>query len=246
MSCELCKTPLRRVRRNSFPDFIKSIIGIYPWRCSHCEKKIYRVCTEQLALVTSICVIGLCVPAMGLAWYKGRHAAPLQKAASEEGPKITVRIPNMPGMDQNPDQTPNQTPAMSQPPRQSGPADNGQGPVIYMANILHNEDITQMSEAKLTGDTIIRLIHNSAHSFQVDPRALIQLKKQGTPDDVIREMIEVTASYGPAPGTSPAPQVHPALSTQPGVAVEARYMGGIGSDAQVTWGTQGTRTHSFR
>ena len=234
MNCHLCKKPLCRARRNSCPDFIKSIIGIYPWRCSHCEKKLYRVRTEQLALVTSICVIALCVPAMGLAWYKGRHAAPLQKAASEEAPKMTVRIP---GMDQNPDQIPHQNQAIPQAPSQVSFPDRGQGPVIYMANILHNEDITQMSEAKLTADVIIRLIHNSAHSFRVDPRALIELKKRGTPDEVIREMIDVTASYGPTPRTASAPQAHPASLTTSEVAVEATYFS--------RRGTPSTRTPLF-
>ena len=199
------------------------------------REKIYRVRTEHLALVTSICVIALCVPAMVLAWYKGRHAAPLQKAASEEAPKVTGRIP---GMDQNPDQIPNQNRAIPQAPSQQSFPDRGQGPVIYMANILHNEDITQMSEAKMTGDVIIRLIHNSAHSFRVDPRALIELKKLGTPDEVIREMIDVTSSYGPTSGTASAPQVHPASLASSEVAVEATYSS--------RHGTPSTGTPSFR
>lgn len=195
------------------------------------RKKLYRVRTEQLALATSICVIALCVPAMGLAWYKGRHAAPLQKAASEEAPKMTVRIP---GMDQNPDQIPHQNQAIPQAPSQVSFPDRGQCPVIYMANILHNEDITQMSEAKLTADVIIRLIHNSAHSFRVDPRALIDLKKLGTPDEVIGEMIDVTASYGPTPRTASAPHAHPASLTTSEVAVETTYFSRLGTPSTRT------------
>ena len=207
-------------------DFLKSIIGIYPWRCSHCEKKLYKARTEQFALVASLLTVGFCVPAVGVAWYKARHQPPPPKVV-EEGPKLRVRFPGEGVPQENPQQ----------------------GPVIYMANVLHNADITQMSAAKLTGDVMIRLIRNSAHSFQVDPRALIELKKQGTPDDVIREMIEVTASYGPAM-MAPS-QAGRYLQRMDGEPVETGYMspgrngmsGGEPAGISVAFGT---RTSSFR
>ena len=50
MKCELCKKLVGRTARTSFLDYVKSIIGIYPWRCTHCGKKLYRVHPEQFAL----------------------------------------------------------------------------------------------------------------------------------------------------------------------------------------------------
>ena len=129
---------------------------------------------------------------------------------TQDAPKITVRFPGAGGRQE-----------AQQPDQQSG--NNAAGPVIYMANVLHNEDIMQMSQAKLGADVMIRLIRNSAHSFRVEPRSLIELKKEGTPDDVIREMIEVTASYGPA-----VAQAQPAQRRQQpveaGEPVETGYM----------------------
>lgn len=233
MNCELCKKPVRRTGRTSFMDYVKSIIGIYPWRCTHCEKKLYRLQTEQFALVASLCVVGLCVPAVGVAWYKSRHLGPPAKVAAP-GPQIRVQIPGVTGPENG----------MSAPT----PGDSAQGPVIYMSSVLHNEDISEMAEAKMGGDVVVRLIRNSAHSFRVDPRSLIRLKKVGTPDEVIREMIEVTSNHGSGEGFQAPQQPQQQPTVEAGEAVEASYVQPY--RGQALPGNSllplGTRTQAFR
>ncbi len=232
MKCELCKKLVGRTARTSFLDYVKSIIGIYPWRCTHCGKKLYRVHPEQFALVASLCVVGLCVAAVGVAWYKARHQDPRPRAVAQ-GPPIRVHIPGVTG------------------PKQGTSAPSGRGvprgPVIYMSSILHNEDISEMAAAKMGGDVGVRLIRNSAHSFRVDPRSLIQLKKVGTPDEVIREMIEVTRNQGGGEGYQPQPQPQPP-TVEAGEAVEASYVQPYRGEAHAgnSLIPLGTGTRTFR
>ncbi len=219
MKCELCKKLVGRTARTSFLDYVKSIIGIYPWRCTHCGKKLYRVHPEQFALVASLCVVGLCVAAVGVAWYKARHQDPRPRAVGVTGPEQGTSAPSGGGVPQ--------------------------GPVIYMSSILHNEDISEMAAAKMGGDVGVRLIRNSAHSFRVDPRSLIQLKKAGTPDEVIREMIEVTRNQGGGEGYQPLPQPP---TVEAGEAVEASYVQPYRGEAHAgnSLIPLGTGTRTFR
>lgn len=177
MKCSICSHPLRRAHRTQFTHYLLSLVGIYPWVCSHCNKSVRRVCAEQAALAGAAGILFLSILVGGIGFWRARNNRVAELVSSQSTPFVprTADVP----------QASAQRPA---------------GPGIYIANVIANEDIVQMSQAKLGGDVIIQVIRNSAHNFHVDPRSLIQLKREGAPDDVIRVMIDVSAAY-----TSPAP-----------------------------------------
>ena len=172
MKCTSCTTPLRRASGIGIFDYLRSMIGIFPWLCPHCKRNYRQVRLDRFAPVVAILALGLAVPVAYRAWIEGRHQAPpLRMATADPGISIRMPVKNIP--------------VSGTTPQPKGPVD--------VSNILHNEDIGQLSGEKIGGDVLISLIRNSAHSFRIDPAALIALKKRGTPDNVIREVIEVTS-----------------------------------------------------
>jgi hypothetical protein len=67
---------------------------------------------------------------------------------------------------------------------------------VNLDGVLSNQDVVDLTKAKLGPDVLIQMIRTSPHNFQVDPRSVIQLKQSGTDDQVISAMIEATP---PAP-----------------------------------------------
>jgi hypothetical protein len=42
MTCLICKQPgARRSRRNGLADYVLSLLGLYPWRCSSCHSRFH-------------------------------------------------------------------------------------------------------------------------------------------------------------------------------------------------------------
>ena len=59
-------------------------------------------------------------------------------------------------------------------------------------SVLNNHEVVALAQAELSPDVITRLVRTTPHTFKVDAQSLIELKKAGTPDEVIAAMVEVT------------------------------------------------------
>lgn len=75
------------------------------------------------------------------------------------------------------------------------------------ATPLTNGDVIKMTQAGLSEALIVQAIQNAPAAFDLTPDALVQLKKSGVPDAVMREMVSRRA--GPASNQTPAQATTP-------------------------------------
>ena len=64
--------------------------------------------------------------------------------------------------------------------------------------ILRNEDVLRMGQARLPSAVVKQLIQSRPHDFRIDSASLVALKTGGVPDDVILTVVEAALGE-PAP-----------------------------------------------
>ncbi len=74
--------------------------------------------------------------------------------------------------------------------------------------VLHNEDVIQMVQAKLSDGLIVAKIKSSACKFDTSTGQLIKLKSEGVSDEVLKAMAECGAPTA-APAAAAAPPADP-------------------------------------
>ncbi len=76
------------------------------------------------------------------------------------------------------------------------------------AQVLHNEDVIQMVQAKFSDGLIVAKIKSSACKFDTGTSQLIKLKSEGVSEEVLKAMAEC-GSPAAAPATAAAPTADP-------------------------------------
>jgi hypothetical protein len=71
--------------------------------------------------------------------------------------------------------------------------------------VLTNKGVIELSKAGFGKDMILAKIESSNCKFDVSTAALIDLKKQGVPDDVVKAIMDRSNSTSTSGGTAPAP-----------------------------------------
>ena len=176
MMCPSCSVgELIRCRRESLGDFILSCLGIYPYTCKACQRPVYRPRWEQFLLITCVLVIGVLATGLvgGTLYYRMRNARVVAAQRAEPPmPQIEIQIPL------------------------SATQARGSDPLLTLRvdQILGNDDIVRLTQAHMGNKTIIKLIERCAHSFDIDPKSLVAMKKAGTPDEIIDAVIESTTN----------------------------------------------------
>lgn len=189
MNCENCGSEMRRSQRASLGSYWMGCLCVFPYRCTHCKRRVNRVHWEQACMFYSVIFAMVLILATGAFWYRARHKQAPRPAAVALN--LDARMPDG---------------SVAQGGSAAGPRIT-----IRLDNILSNQDIVDLNKANLRADVITRLIRTSPHNFKIDPKALISLKESGTPDDVIAAMIEVT----PAPGGPDAPVMAGLVGSSP-------------------------------
>jgi len=87
---------------------------------------------------------------------------------------------------------------------------------ILALEILTNEKIIELVEAKLSDELILTLITNSEGDFKTDVRSILTLKESGVSEDVIQAMIEKSAAANSANAPSENPEATPQLEVKTG------------------------------
>jgi hypothetical protein len=74
-------------------------------------------------------------------------------------------------------------------------AEHGPAALDNSGDILSNEDIARMGRVNIPSVVMQRLISGRPHSFHIDSDSLIELKRDGVPDEVILTMVTVTLEH---------------------------------------------------
>jgi len=88
---------------------------------------------------------------------------------------------------------------------------------LVHAETLTNERIIQLVESKLSDDLIITLINGSECSFKTDIDSVLELKRKGVAEAIIKVMVAKSSGKTPPPtegGATPAPQQSPEAASE--------------------------------
>lgn len=175
-ACAACSDGwMQRVHRETFSEFLLSCFGFYPFICSNCFVRSYRLRWRQLAGAACLGIVALGLMGVGVTFlrsqYKQRQIREINQASR---------------MDQSVAATSAVAPKPSGAPA-TGSADDSTTPV---AELLNNQDIVKMVQSGMTTTVICSLIERARTRFQLDDMSVKQLQWSGVPERVIAAMRE--------------------------------------------------------
>lgn len=80
---------------------------------------------------------------------------------------------------------------------------------------IGNEDVLEMVRAELSESTIIAAIHANETRFDVSPRALVELKREGVPESVLEAMLAAAVAQRQAAAPAQTSVAQPSVASTP-------------------------------
>jgi hypothetical protein len=187
MKCNECKGRLSRAHRRTPLQYLISVFGVYPYWCNRCGGSCFRAELKQL-VAASILVL-MTISGISAGAYYGLRSYN----------RVATRLVRLSNLQQTASAQGNPATGSALAPEQASTAPFDPS----LPAFLKNQDIVELSHAGVTNQSIINLIHKVGHSFEVDPKSLVALKRAGTSEEVILAMVESSLPSHSGDFTSP-------------------------------------------
>jgi cellobiose-specific phosphotransferase system component IIB len=153
---------MRRAHRESLADYWLSCFGFYPVICENCRGRMFGLRLRKMALVLSAGIAASALIGAGLGQIHRRGHERRIERAAADS-----------------------SPSAAEYIEASAAA-------VAPQFAITNADIVELTQAGMTSKLICKLIHSTAHRFQIGPKSLVDLKRAGVSEDVMLAMLEST------------------------------------------------------
>lgn len=168
--CGICDTGyLKRCGRTGVDEYFLSLGGIYPHKCGYCRQKSYAFLWVK-CLPTALCLLVLLAAAVA-----GVYALRLRSSASQARASVRRVHP------------------------ESRRSSAGRWQTIDNKAVLDNQSVVSMSKTQISARTLIRAIERSPCRFDMSASAIIRMRSNGVPDEVIYAMLSGLDQCEPVP-----------------------------------------------
>ncbi len=164
---------LQRVHRETFLEFVLSCFGFYPFICSNCFVRKYRLRPRQLLSAAGFTVLAASLLLFGTTYVRRQYKL-RQERVDSQAYRLDDTLP----------------PAPASPPARgtasTGSADDG----ASAGTLLNNQDVVRMVQSGMSTSVICSVVGRGENRFQVDDAGVEGLRNAGVPERVIDAMRE--------------------------------------------------------